>query len=122
MSPSSDDAASLAKHWMTLSRSSFTSPIAPKHRGIIVLPWNCERAFSNGSTTAAANMISSFLTLHLYWLTISRARRFAGLICWLLWLYLVEQKLNVLISKIATADPSADLVAPLALITCLPVG
>jgi len=39
VSPSSDDAASLAKHWMTLSRSSFTSPNAPKHRGIIVLPW-----------------------------------------------------------------------------------
>jgi hypothetical protein len=35
VSPSSDDAASLAKHWMTLSRSSFTSPNAPKHRGIM---------------------------------------------------------------------------------------
>ena len=100
MSPSSDEAASLAKHWMTLSRSSFTSPNAPKHRGIIVLPWNCVRAFSNGPTTLlfpsptteAANMISSFLTLHLYWFTISRARRFAGLIFWLLWLYRVGQK------------------------------
>ena len=65
-----DMSATFPAKWMTLSRSSFTSPNPPKHRGIIVLPWNCDRAFSNGPmtllfpspTTAAANMTSSFLT------------------------------------------------------------
>ena len=99
VSPSSVDAASLARHWMTLSRSSFTSPNAPKHKGIIVLQWNCESAFSKGPvipllpspTTEAANRMSSFLTLPLVSLTTSRARRFAGLMFRLLWLYLVRQ-------------------------------
>jgi len=74
VSPSSVDAASLAKHWVTLSRSSSTSPNAPKHRGIIVLPWDCDsNAFLNGPitlllpspTTADAHVTSKFLTLRL---------------------------------------------------------
>ena len=84
VSPSSVDAAiTLAKHhWVTLSRSSFTSPNAPKHREIIVLlvhTWNCDSPFSNSPITlllpsptmAAANMMSRFLPLHLHSLTTS---------------------------------------------------